>query len=127
MVSIPLLECGKNVSCVVEVVLVQRVVLHGCSDEPGSLGGFDEKTTTSGDSSTISTIEVVISCPAPHVFDIGRGGARQMDEAPCCLALIRGTTTVDFDLAPCCTTNSEVSIEEANVARVGSSNVNLDL
>jgi hypothetical protein len=50
-----------------------------------------------------------------------------MEEAPRCLALIGGATAVGFDLAACCATNSEVGVEEANVARVGSGNVNLDL
>jgi hypothetical protein len=50
-----------------------------------------------------------------------------MEEAPCCLALVRGATTVGFDLAPCSAPNPKVRVKEANIARVGSSNVNLDL
>lgn len=50
-----------------------------------------------------------------------------MEKAPSSLALIRGAATVSFDLAARCATNSEVSVEEANVARVGSGNINLHL
>lgn len=102
-------------------------MFHGRSDEPGCLRSFNEKASTRRDGGTVSTIEIVIGCPAPHVFDIGRGGARQMDKAPSSLALIGGATATGLNLAARRATNAEVSVEEANIARVGSGNINLHL
>lgn len=103
------------------------MVFHGRSNEPGCLRSFNEKASTTRDGGTVSTIKIMIGCPAPHVFDIGRGGARQMDKAPSSLALIGGATAISLNLAACRATNSEVSVEEANIAGVGSGNINFHL
>lgn len=127
IICIPLLKRGENVLCVVVVVLVQRVVFHSRSNEPRSLCGFNKKASTSRDGGTVAAIEIVVSGPAPHVFDVGGGGACQMEKTPGSLALIGRTTTIGFNLATRCPTNSEVGVEEANVAGVGPSNINFHL
>lgn len=123
-----LLEGGEDVLGVLEVVLVEGVVFHGRSDEPGALGGFDEETTAGGDGGCAAVaVQVVVCGPSPHVLDIRRGGTGQMEQAPGGFALVGTAIAVGLDFGADCTADTEMRVPESHVARSGTGNVYLDL
>lgn len=70
-----LLHPDVHVDRVDEIVLVQRVVLERCPDQPGSLGALDERATPGSNDLLGTAVEGVVGRPAPHVLDIrGAGG-----------------------------------------------------
>lgn len=71
-----LLHGRKYVCCIIEVVLIESVVLHGCADQPRSFCCFDQRTASDGDGLLIAAIEIMVRGPAPHVLDVRRRRAR---------------------------------------------------
>lgn len=69
-----LLHPGVDVFGVVEVVVVEGVVFKGCAGQPGAFGGFDECASAGRDVLMATSLQRVVCCPAPHVFNVtGRG------------------------------------------------------
>lgn len=92
------------------------MVFKGRADQPGALGRFDQDSTSRRDRLGVASVQVVVRGPAPHVFDVGGGGAGEMDQAPCGFALVRGATAVCLDLAARSAADAEVGVPETDVA-----------
>jgi hypothetical protein len=75
----PLLECRENILRIVIVILIQSMMFHSSSHQPGAFGGFDESATARRDRlQIIISIQIVVSGPAPHVLNVGGRGAGEM-------------------------------------------------
>lgn len=110
-----------------KVVLVERMVLESSSNEPGASCRFHEDAAPSGNDLAVLAVKVVVRCPSPHVLDIGRGRAGEMEIGPGCLALGWASCTLALDFASDCTTNSDMGVPESDVTRVCTGDVHFDL
>lgn len=123
-----LLEGGEDVLGVLEVVLVEGMVFHGCSNEPGALGRFDEETAAGGDGGGAAVaVQVVVGGLSPHVLDICRGRTGQMEQAPGGFALVGTAVAVGLDFGADGTADAEMRVPESHVARSCTGNVDFDL
>jgi len=66
--SFGLLHSDVDILCVVEIILVKRVVFESCADKPGSSSGFNENTSAGWDGLGVVPVKIMVCCPA-YIFD----------------------------------------------------------
>lgn len=121
-----LLHSCINVFCVVEIKVVEGVVLESRAGEPGALGSFYESASASGDVLMTTSLKRVIGRPAPHVFNVTRGRAGEVEhckggKAVCCVGIGAGF----IDIGVCGAADCYVAIPEADFSGCGACHINL--
>ena len=80
--------CHEYTCGIVDLIVVENIVLGGCSPKPyWTLLGLNKNTTTivQIDLLEIRTIKLMIGNPEPAVFDIDRAFCSNVKQQECCL------------------------------------------
>lgn len=122
-----LLHARIHILCVMQVIVVQSIVFECSTGEPSCFGSFDQKPSTSCNILSTSSLKRMIRRPAPHVFDVARRRACQMNHRKCCQA-VRSICVAasDIDICVSCTSHGDMGIPKCNVPWLRSSHVDLD-
>ena len=93
-----LLHTDKNVSSVIEIILVERTVLDSRPMKPSSCSRLYQHPSASRKSLIVPAIEIMISRPSPHILNISRGRRRQVCHHETSFARCRCPTTICLNL-----------------------------
>lgn len=97
------------------VVLIQGIVLECRTDQPCSACGLDQRSAACGDDLVVACVEIVISCPTPHVLDVDGGTGRQVEKQECCFAWRGGILAFRFYTGSSCATHTEVRVPGGHI------------
>ena len=121
-----LLHARKHIPCLVQVIIIQRIMFKRRSRKPSRLGSFNQQPTTRSDILMAAAFEAMVRRPSPHILHIRRRRRRKMHHRERSLAIRRiGPFTRDVDVRVRRPADRDVRVPKGHVALFGAGHVDL--